>query len=150
MHFTELKTETVIVIGPRKVTAEEIVQFARVYDPQWFHTDPQRAQASRWRGLISSGWLTCSIAMEMVVDKILRGSESSGSPGVDELRWPKPLRAGDEVMLAVTVLESSLSRSGNTGIVKWRWQLTNQREEIVLSLLSTSLFDLRSSPNDSQ
>lgn len=143
MQFSDLRPGVIVRAGPRRVTADEIIEFARRYDPQWFHVDPERARAGRWKGLIASGWLTCSIAMAMVVDKILHDSSSFGSPGVDRLRWPKPLRAGDEVELVVTVLESAPSRSGNTGVVRWRWELVNQHGEPVLELVATSLFDLR-------
>jgi len=143
MQFSDLRPGVIVRAGPRRVTADEIIEFARRYDPQWFHVDPERARAGRWKGLIASGWLTCSIAMAMVVDKILHDSSSFGSPGVDRLRWPKPLRAGDEVELVVTVLESAPSRSGNAGVVRWRWELVNQHGEAVLELVATSLFDLR-------
>ena len=126
--------------GPRIVTEDEIVEFSRRYDPQPFHIDRDRAAASRWRGLIASGWLTCSIAMDLAVRHFLEGSESIGSPGVDELKWENPVRPGDRLTLSITVLESRLSSSGRTGVVRWRWELHNQAEERVLSVLATNLF----------
>lgn len=71
------------------------------------------------------------------------GSESFGSPGVEQLRWLRPLRPGDELSCRVEVLEVSRSASGNTGSVRWEWQLSNQRTEQVLGMITTSLFDLR-------
>ena len=112
------------------------------YDPQPFHTDARRAAASRWGGLIASGWLTCSIAMELAVRRILTDSESAGSPGVEQIEWLRPVRPGDRLRLTVTVLESRVSSSGRLGIVRWRWELQNQDNVIVLRMTATSFFDL--------
>ncbi|HUX72298.1 MAG TPA: MaoC family dehydratase [Steroidobacteraceae bacterium] len=142
MKFRDFVAEARFLAGPREVGEEEMIEFARRYDPQPFHVDPERAAASRWGGLIASGWLTCAIAMQLAVEGILAGSESIGSPGIDELRWEKPVRPGDRLILSVTVLESRVSSSGKTGIVRWRWELHNQREERVLSLLASSFFEM--------
>ena len=131
--------------GHRTVTEIEIVEFAKRYDPQWFHTDPERAKNSRWKGLISSGWMTCAIAMELAVKSVLADSESIGSPGVEQLKWLNPVRPGDELRLRLEVLEKSLSRSGTVGIIKWRWLLATQVPVPVLELTATSLFQLRES-----
>jgi len=142
MKFRDFVAEARFLAGPREVGEEEMIEFARRYDPQPFHVDPERAAASRWGGLIASGWLTCAIAMQLAVEGILAGSESIGSPGIDELRWEKPVRPGDRLILSVTVLESRVSSSGKTGIARWRWELHNQREERVLSLLASSFFEM--------
>ena len=142
MRFEHLVAGTTLRAGPRAVTEDEIVEFARRYDPQPFHTDRAWANASRWGGLIASGWMTCGIAMELAVRHVLDGSESIGSPGLEELRWEKPVRPGDALTLTVTVLESKRSGSGRTGVVRWRWELHNQHGERVLSLVATSLFDV--------
>jgi len=142
MHFKQFVVGATLRAGPRPVTEEEIVEFARRYDPQPFHVDRERAAAGRWGGLIASGWMTCGIAMELAVRHFLDGSESIGSPGLDELRWENPVRAGDELTLTLSVLESRLSGSGRTGVVRWRWELHNQEGERVLSLVATSLFDV--------
>ncbi len=142
MRFEHLVAGVTLHAGPRVVTEDEIVEFARRYDPQPFHVDRQLAAASRWGGLIASGWLTCAIAMDLAVRHILDGSESLGSPGLDELRWEKPVRPGDALALTVTVLESKVSGSGRTGVVRSRWELYNQHAERVLSLVATSLFDV--------
>jgi len=145
MRFEELKAGMVIDGGRRKVTQEEIVEFATKYDPQWFHTDPERARGSRWKGLISSGWMTCSIAMELAVKSVLADSQSIGSPGVEQLKWLNPVRPGDELGLRIEVVDTRLSRSGAVGIVKWRWLLGTQAGVPVLDMLATSLFQLRQS-----
>jgi acyl dehydratase len=143
MRFAELSPGREIVLGPIAVTADEIVAFARSYDPQWFHVDPARAADDRWGGLIASGWQTCGLAMRLVVDHVLAGSESFGSPGLDYLKWPAPVRPGDALTLTLSVLDARRSeRRPELGIVRWRWRLANDRGEDVLELVATSLFDL--------
>jgi acyl dehydratase len=140
MRFADIKPGMVINGGRRAVSKSEIIEFAKRYDPQWFHTDPARAQQSRWKGLISSGWLTCSIAMELAVKSVLGDSESIGSPGVEQLKWLNPVRPGDELELRIEVMDTRTSRSGSVGIVKWRWTLTTQSGVPVLEMVATSLF----------
>src|SRR6185312_12112262 len=143
MKFAELRAGMVFSAGRRGPLSEaEIIEFASRYDPQWFHTDPARAADSRWQGLIASGWHTCSIAMQLLVTHVLGDSESIGSPGLEQVRWPSPLRPGDALELQVEVLESRISSSGKVGIVRWRWVLTTQAGAQVLDLIGTSLFDL--------
>ena len=145
MRFSELTPGKVFHAGPRAVTEREIIEFATRYDPQPFHIDRELAAASGWGGLIGSGWMTCAIAMRLAVDLILKDSESIGSPGVEELRWENPVRPGDQLMLAITVLESRLSASRPLGIVRWRWDLTNQANKRVLHLTATGFFNLAAS-----
>jgi acyl dehydratase len=142
MKFAELRPGTVLTAGRRSITEREIIEFATRYDPQWFHTDPGRARASRWQGLIASGWHTCSIAMQLLVQNVLADSESIGSPGLEQVKWPNPLRPGDEVQLTVEVLQTRVSSSGKMGIVRWRWVLTTLAGVQVLDLIGTSLFEL--------
>ena len=142
MRFEQLTTGSTFHAGPREVTEQEIIEFARRYDPQPFHIDGEFAAATSWGGLIASGWMTCGIAMELTVNLILKDSDSIGSPGVEDLRWENPVRPGDRLMLAITVLESRVSASRPMGIVRWRWELTNQANKRVLHLTATSLFDL--------
>jgi acyl dehydratase len=147
MRFEQIQTGMIINGGRRKVTEAEIIEFAKRYDPQWFHVDPVRAQNSRWKGLICSGWMTCSIAMELAVKSVLGDSESIGSPGIEQLKWLNPVRPGDELELRIEVMETRLSRSGSVGIVKWRWVLTTRAAVPVLDLIATSLFQMREAPN---
>jgi acyl dehydratase len=143
MKFSELREGMIIMAGPAKVTQEDVLEFARKYDPQWFHTDPQRAAEGRWSGLIASGWHTCALAMRLAVDAILHDSESFGSPGLGEVRWRVPVRPGDELTLQARVhgLRKSSSRD-DLGIINWVWLVRNQHGEIVLELEATTLFDL--------
>lgn len=147
MRFEQIHAGMVIEAGSRAVTESEIIEFARRYDPQWFHTDPVRAADSRWKGLIASGWMTCSVAMDLAVRNVLADSESIGSPGIEQLRWLNPVRPGDELALRIEVMETRHSRSGAVGIVKWRWAVTTQAGVQVLDLIATSLFQLAPGPS---
>jgi acyl dehydratase len=147
MRFEQIQAGMIINGGRRAVTEDEIIEFAKRYDPQWFHLDPVRAQNSRWKGLISSGWMTCSIAMDLAVKSVLADSESIGSPGIEQLKWLNPVRPGDELELRIEVLQTSVSRSSSVGIVKWRWVLTTQANVPVLDLIATSLFQIKEPPN---
>jgi len=143
MRFHELTAGRVIDCGTAALTEREIVEFARDYDPQWFHTDAGRAAASQWEGLIASGWQTCGLAMRLVVTAVLENSESFGSPGLAYLKWENPVRAGDVLRCTVEVLDQRVARSNpSLGIVRWRWRLANQGASPVLDLEATSLFDL--------
>ena len=143
MKFAQIEAGQIIDAGSISVSEQQIIDFARQFDPQWFHLDPVRAQASRWNGLIASGWHTCCLAMRLVCDNILIGSESFGSPGLDHLRWSNPVRPGDQLLLQIEVVEVRRARSRSTlGIVRWTWRMRNQRDAEVLSVEATSLFDL--------
>lgn len=143
MKFEEFKTGMVITHPPVIVTEDEMVTFAKAYDPQWFHVDAEKSKEGRWDGLIASGWLTCSIAMRMAVDSALHDSESFGSPGLEKLRWLAPVRAGDAIRLEATVDSVRVSSSrDDLGIMRWSWRVFNQNDVQVLELEVTSLFDL--------
>jgi acyl dehydratase len=143
MRFAEFTPGLVITAGPYAVHEEEVLQFAKAYDPQWFHTDPVAAMSGRFGGLIASGWHTCGIAMRLIADKALQGSESFASPGLAYIRWPHPVRPGDTLTVQATVLEARVSRTqGSMGILRWRWQMRNAHGAEVLDLEATSLFDL--------
>jgi acyl dehydratase len=143
MKFADLQAGRHIEAGPTRVLAAEIVEFARKFDNQWFHTDPMRAESGVWNGLIASGFHTCSIAMQMVAATILEGSESYASPGLTYVKWPHPVRPNDMLTLHVDVVESKISESKPwLGVVRWTWRLVNQSNVAVLELEATSLFNL--------
>lgn len=146
MRFSDLTPGLVVRSPPRVVTLKEMIEFATRYDPQWFHVDPVRAAAGRWKGLIASGWHTCAIAMELMVKNVLAGSEAFGSPGIDTIKWQYPVRADDAVALHFEVLRSSKSPSNRTGIVLSKTELWNQHDRQVLTLQATTLFDLGATP----
>jgi acyl dehydratase len=143
MQFSQFHVGQVIHCGPASLTESQITEFARDYDPQWFHTDPVRAEGSTWKGIIASGWQTCCVAMRLACDEILAGSESFGSPGLAYVKWEYPVRPGDALNLRVDVLDVRVAKSKPTlGILRWRWRLYNQHKQAVLDLEATSLFDL--------
>ena len=121
--------------GKIAVSEEEIIVFARQFDPQPFHTDPHAAQQSEFGGIIASGWHTAGIMMRLYADQYLSKVASLASPGVDELRWLKPVRPGDVLSLRVSVLEAAPSRSKpDRGIVRSFAEVLNQRREVVMSV----------------
>jgi acyl dehydratase len=148
MKFAELTPGRRIIVGPVKADMEEIIAFASRYDAQWFHTDPEQAEAGPWGGLIASGWHTCALAMHLVSNHILADSESYASPGMQYLRWPNPVRPDDLLTLEVLVHESRISSSKPwLGIIRWQWVLRNQEGTEVLDLEATNLFKIANEEN---
>jgi acyl dehydratase len=146
VKFAEFHVGQVIEAGPHVLTQDELLRFARDWDPQWFHTDPAAAEAGPFQGLIASGWQTCGIAMRLIADAVLAGSESYASPGLAYVKWPHPVRPGDALSVRATVLQVRRSSSQpHLGLLRWRWQLFNQAGREVLDLEATSLFDLNRS-----
>jgi len=122
------------------VTKEEILSFARQFDPQPFHVDEEAARQSPYGGLIASGWHTAALCMRLIVELLGSGSGSLGSPGVDELRWLKPVRPGDELSVHVEVLEAIPSRSKpDRGLIKLRYTTRNQNGEDVMTMIALGL-----------
>lgn len=143
MRFAELTTGRRIELGPIPITEPEILEFAGRYDPQWFHTDPERAQQGMWGGLIASGWHTCALTMGLVVREVLHDSESFGSPGLEYLKWTNPVRPGDQLRVVLDILDQRVSSSKpDLGIIRWRWSVFNQADAQVLDVTATSLFRL--------
>lgn len=133
-----------VVMGPRPISAEEIVTFARRYDPQPFHLDDEAGKATPFGGLVASGWHTVSICMRMMVDGFIGNSASMGSPGLDELRWVKPVRPGDIVTLTMTVREVTPSKSKpDRGVIRSEYELRNQRGELVMTMRGMGMYGRR-------
>ena len=127
--------------GARSLSEEDIVRFAREWDPQRYHTDPQAAKETPFGGLIASGWQSCGVLMRFMCDAYLNESSCVGSPGIDEIRFLKPVRPGDRLRFRSTVLEASPSRSKpERGSVLFRWELLNQNDEVVLSMIGRQLY----------
>ena len=117
---------------PRTLTADEIVAFAREFDPQPMHLDEEAGRASILGGLAASGWHTSAVMMRMLYEAYIRGSTSEGSPGVDLMEWKRPVLAGDTLGGHCVVLDARASRSRpEIGIVRMRAEVTNQRGELV-------------------
>ena len=128
-------------MGRHTFGEDEIVAFARQFDPQPFHVDPQAARASAFGGLIASGWHTCAVGMRLMVEQYIGRTASLGSPGIEDIRWLKPVRAGDTLTYSRTVTASraSTSRAG-VGLVKHRWEAVNQAGETVLTMEGWGMF----------
>jgi acyl dehydratase len=128
-------------LGSHEFTSESIIAFAREYDPQPMHTDPARAAESPFGGLIASGWHTAGVYMRLLVDNLIGGTVSFGSPGLDQLRWLKPVRPGDVLRARITFLEITPSRSKpDRGILRSRGEMVNQHDEVVMSVEAVNFF----------
>ena len=130
--------------GPITITEDEIVRFGRQFDPQLFHTDPEAAKETVYGGLIASGWHTCGLFMRLFVEHYLPGPASLGSPGVNELRWLKPVRPGDELTLRITVHKVKPSRSKpDRGVLFSFCEMVNQESDIVSTMMAMNLIKFR-------
>lgn len=143
-YFEDFTVGETIELGSFSLTAEDIVDFARRYDPQPMHVDPEAAGKSMYGGLIASGWHTASSFMRLVVENVLQGTESLGSPGIDNLRWLKPVRPGDTIRGSFVILEARTSNSRpDWGIVRSRGELVNQDGELVMTAEAINFFARR-------
>ena len=143
LYFEDFPPGEVAEYGDREVTAAEIVEFAREFDPQPFHVDEEAARESVAGGLIASGWHTAAMLMRMSCDGFLNRSASQGGPGVEELDWVKPVRPGDRLRVRRTTLSVRPSRSRPAvGLVEFLFEVLNQNMEIVMTQRNT-VFILR-------
>ena len=140
-YFEDFEVGKTIEVGTRTVTEEEIIAFAKQFDPQPFHVDPDAAATSMYGGIIASGWHTCAMMMGLMVSRFLNKTASLGSPGVDEVRWLKPVRGGDTLTVTTTAIEVRPSTSKtDRGVVVTKWQATNQRGELVATVQGMGMF----------
>ncbi|MEF9384777.1 MaoC family dehydratase [Ralstonia solanacearum species complex bacterium KE056] len=143
-YFDDFQIGQTMEMGTYAVTEDEILTFARQYDPQPFHVDPEAARRSIYGGLISSGWMTCSLMMRLMVQNFLSKSSSMGSPGVDEIRWLRPVYPGDSLSVSSTCLEVRPSQSKpDRGVAINRWEARNQHGELVCTLVGMGMFGRR-------
>ena len=142
-YYEDFKVGETIEIGQHTVTQDEILDFAKKYDPQSFHTDAQAAKDSIYGGLIASGWHTCAIAMRVAVDVYVSKAASMGSPGMEEIRWLQPVRPGDTLVIKRTVEEARHTSKPDRGLVLTRWDVYNQRVEHVMMMRGYGLFGRR-------
>src|SRR5437763_9730693 len=143
-YFEDYPPGAVFEGGGIAVTEAEILEFAGKYDPQAMHTDPGAAARGYFGGLIASGWYTAALMMRLFAAHFLSPASSLASPGIDELRWLKPVRPGDVLSLRVTVTEARRSRSKpDQGIVRSFVEVLNQKGEAVMSLKPISLIRCR-------
>lgn len=137
-----------VTFARRIVTKDEIVAFARRYDPQPVHLDEEAAKATLAGGLCASGFHTCAMLMRMMCDGFLNESSSLGAPGLDEVKWMKPVRPGDVLTGRYTVLEKRVTKSRpGVGICKMRLEALNGDGDVVMSWDSAQMLRLRGSPS---
>jgi acyl dehydratase len=142
--FEDIQAGQVFVFGTITVSEKDIIDFARQFDPQDFHLDPAKAASSLFGGIVASGWHTTAVVMRLYVDHYLSHIANLGSPGVEDIRWPNPLRPGDTLRIRVTILETRPSRSkADRGIVRVRVEAINQTDNLVLSMIGVSLVGRR-------
>jgi acyl dehydratase len=145
-YFEDYIPGAAIECGEIRVDEAEIIEFARRFDPQEMHLDPIAAAHGRFGGLIASGWHTAAMMMRLFADNFLSKVASLASPGVDELRWLKPVRPGDALRIRVSVLEAVPSRSRpDRGLVRTLVEVLNQRDEVVMSLKPMNIIGRRHS-----
>jgi len=130
--------------GPRLITREEIVAYAAEFDPQPMHLDEEAARATMAGELIASGWHTCALLMRIIADGFILASASMGSPGVEEVKWLRPVRPGDRLTVRATVLETrpSNSRPG-VGFARIRYEMLDQSDACVMTMVSTAMLARR-------
>lgn len=142
--FEDYPAGAVFDIGSIDVQEQEVLEFARRFDPQPFHTDPVAAAGSHFGGIIASGWHTASMMMRLLATNFLSPASSLGSPGVDELRWLRPVRPGDVLRGSVAVLSARRSASKpDRGVIESRIEMHNQHGELVFSTRAVSLLRSR-------
>jgi acyl dehydratase len=130
--------------GAYPVTRDAVLAFAREFDPQPFHLDDAAAEASLFGRLAASGWHTCAMAMRMMCDAYLLDAASLGSPGLETLRWTRPVYPGDTLHVRLEVLESRpLASRPGVGMIRSRWDVMNQADEIVLTMEGFGMFRRR-------
>jgi acyl dehydratase len=143
LAFEDLTPGRVFDLGTTLVDREEMLAFARRFDPQPFHVDETAAATSLFGGLAASGWFTAGLWMRLYVDEVLNRATSLGSPGGEDIAWPAPVFAGDELRASMEILEARLSRSRPTlGLVKLRAQLHRGADEVFRSTF-TGMFGTR-------
>jgi acyl dehydratase len=143
-YFEDFETGAELDCGSRRVTKEEIVAFAREFDPQPFHIDEAAAAKSPYGGVIASGWHSCAICMRMAVDAVLGDSASMGSPGVDKLRWLKPLRADTVVSAKLKLLDKKTSGSRpDRGRLTVAFQLSDAEGELLMDFVTIVIMGRR-------
>lgn len=143
-YWEDFKVGEIERIGEKRVERDEVIAFAKQFDPQPFHIDEAAARHSMYGGLIASGWHTCAMVMRMMCDAYLAQAASVGSPGIENLKWLKPVRPGDIISARRTTLDTRASKSKpDIGIVNNLWEVFNQKGEMVMSMQGHGMFKRR-------
>ena len=144
-YFEDIEVGASARFGSYRVTREEVIAFAEKYDPQPFHLSDEAAAATHFGRLSASGWHTCAMTMSMLVEHLEATRQAGlGSPGIDELRWVKPVYPGDTLRCESEVLEKRVSRGRpEMGIFKSRMTVYNQDDAVVMTFVSNGLVSTR-------
>lgn len=143
-YWEDLELGSVRDLGSITVSTQEIKEFAEQFDPQPFHIDEAAGRRSIFGNLCASGWHTCALAMKLTVENFLNESSSMGSPGLESLRWLKPVYPGDTLTLKHTIVESRpLRKRLDTGLVRSVWDMFNQNGEAVMQMEGYGMFRRR-------
>jgi len=143
-YWEDFPVGNVREFGAYEVTRDAVLAFASQFDPQPFHLDDEAAKASLFGALSASGWHTCAMAMRMMCDDYLLESSSLGSPGLDQVRWLKPVFPGDTLSVRLTVLEARpMGSRPHVGLVQSQWEVMNQQRVVVLSMTGWGMFGRR-------
>lgn len=143
-YFEDFHVGDTLDLGSTSATQEEIIAFARQFDPQPFHIDPEQAKNSAFGTLVASGWHTTALFMRLLVDNLINETISMGSPGVDAVRWLRPLHPDEVLHARFIVLDTKTSKSRPTlGIIRSRCELSNPAGELVMSLEGTHFLGRR-------
>ena len=144
IYWEDLQVGQVRQLGLIKPTREDIIAFAKQFDPQPFHLDDEAAKASVFGALCASGWHTCALAMRLIVTEFLCHTSSMGSPGLENIKWLKPVFPDDELRLQTTVLETKpMGRRPDVGMVRTLWEMFNQHNDKVLHMEGWGMFKRR-------
>lgn len=142
-YFEDFAVGDLFTLGSVTVDETEMLEFSRIYDPQPFHIDPDAAAQSHFGGIIASGWHTGAMMMRLLTEGFL-GVASMGSPGLESLAWPTPVRAGDVLTLSVEVLEGRTSKTNpEMGILKVRQFLLNQHDDLAFDAMAVMMIARR-------
>jgi acyl dehydratase len=143
-YFDDYIEGDVHELGTFSIEQDDMLAFARRFDPQDFHADPVAAERTIFRGLIASGWHTAGLMMRLYWQEYLTHVASLASPGIDELRWPAPVRPGDVLAVRVTIQSARVSKSKpDRGIVQSFVEVFNQRGETVMTLKPVNIIARR-------
>ena len=143
-YWEDLPVGRVLALGSVTVEREEVLAFARQYDPQPFHLDDEAAARSMFGRLSASGWHTCAMAMGLMVRGFLHESSSLGSPGLEKVKWLKPVYPGDTLTLKQTITESRpMASRPDVGLTRTTWDMFNQHGEQVLMMDGYGMFRRR-------
>ncbi|MDI9335660.1 MAG: MaoC family dehydratase [Gammaproteobacteria bacterium] len=145
-YWEDLQPGLKFEMGPKVFSLDEILEFANKYDPQPFHIDVEGAKNSIYGGIIASGWHTCAVLFRLLCDGFILNSASVGSPGMESIRWIKPVYPGDSLTLTVEVMQTKEMKSNpSLGMALTRWEAKNQHDALVMTLEGWGMYRKRSS-----